>query len=88
MKYACPCCGNLTLESEPPGSYELCPVCYWEDDGVQFRDPTLPGGANSMSLNEARSNYRRYGVTCAEGRGYVRPPQPDEFPEERPSNHG
>lgn len=82
MKYACPCCGYRTLESEPPGSYEICPVCWWEDDGVQFRDPTLTGGANSLSLNEARANYRRYGVTCAEGRGYVRPPQPGEFPED------
>ena len=29
--YACPCCGFLTLPSR--GGYDICPVCFWEDDG-------------------------------------------------------
>ncbi|MBQ6093927.1 MAG: hypothetical protein IJL09_00855, partial [Lachnospiraceae bacterium] len=29
-KFRCPCCGFYTLEEV--GTYEVCPVCYWEDD--------------------------------------------------------
>ncbi len=54
QRYACPCCGYLTLQSQPPGSFELCPVCDWEDDSVQFADPDYEGGANRESLNVAR----------------------------------
>jgi anaerobic ribonucleoside-triphosphate reductase len=39
------------------GSYEICPVCNWEDDPVQEEDPSYGGGANVMSLNEARKAY-------------------------------
>jgi len=56
-KYACPCCGFLTLSNEPPGTYGLCPVCFWEDDGVQFQNPNYAGGANRDSLNTARANF-------------------------------
>lgn len=57
-KYPCPCCGELTLEETPPGSYEICPVCGWEDDFVQYECPDATGGANKMSLNEARKAYQ------------------------------
>lgn len=33
-KYTCPCCGYKTLEEEVRGSYEICPICFWEDDSV------------------------------------------------------
>ena len=26
-RYACPCCGYLTLPEEPPGTFDICPVC-------------------------------------------------------------
>ena len=41
-----------------PGSYEICPVCGWEDDRVQREDPDFAGGANTMSLNEAIKAYQ------------------------------
>jgi hypothetical protein len=31
MKYTCPCCGHKTF-NEPPGSFDICPICYWQDD--------------------------------------------------------
>jgi hypothetical protein len=57
--FACPCCGFVTLQEPPPGTYEICRVCGWEDDLVQFRDPDYRGGANSESLNEARAEFAR-----------------------------
>jgi cysteine-rich CPCC protein len=49
--YPCPACGFLTAD-EPPGSYNICDVCGWEDDHVQLRFPYLQGGANKESLYE------------------------------------
>jgi len=31
--YPCPCCGYLVF-TEPPGSYDICSICFWEDDPV------------------------------------------------------
>jgi anaerobic ribonucleoside-triphosphate reductase len=30
-RWPCPCCGYQVFTG-PPGSYEICPVCGWEDD--------------------------------------------------------
>lgn len=51
----CPCCGSLTLSA--CGEYEICPVCNWEDDPVQAEDPDYSGGANVLSLKQARHNW-------------------------------
>lgn len=86
MKYKCPCCGFLTLTSPSPGSYEVCPVCHWEDDVGQYDDPDDVFGANRVSLREARANFQKYGVCSAEGRGLVRAPLADEIPTEESEN--
>jgi hypothetical protein len=54
--YPCPCCGSLVFE-EPPGSYEICDVCGWEDDISQLRWPLAGGGANDESLYEAQQAF-------------------------------
>ncbi|MFF4244373.1 CPCC family cysteine-rich protein [Streptomyces sp. NPDC001822] len=77
--YPCPCCGHRVL-GEMPGSYEICPVCFWEDDGVQSRWPTMAGGANKVSLAEAQRNYRNFGACDEHGRRFVRPPAEDCAP--------
>ena len=59
-EYLCPVCGRYYFQEA--GGYEICPVCGWEDDPLQRREPDLAGGANTMSLNEARKAY-------AEGEG-------------------
>ena len=79
-RYPCRCCGYYTLDEEPVGSYEICPVCFWEDDPVQDRDPEFAGGANEPSLNEARRNFRELGACEARLLPYVRPPRQDELP--------
>jgi hypothetical protein len=78
-RYACPCCGYLTLDEPPSGTYEICPVCFWEDDGVQFRDLDYEGGANVVSLNQARATFRAIGVSEERFRENVRPPLPEEL---------
>ena len=79
-RFACPCCGYLTLVEPPTGTYDICTVCFWEDDGVQFRDLDYEGGANKVSLNQARENFQRHGVSEIRFKRYVRPPRPEEQP--------
>lgn len=57
-RFRCPCCAFRTLDEEPSGTYEICHVCGWEDDNVQFDDPDFRGGANRNSLNECRAEFR------------------------------
>ncbi|QQQ28089.1 CPCC family cysteine-rich protein [Chryseobacterium indoltheticum] len=49
-KHQCPCCEYFTLNNKANNTFQICPVCYWEDDGVQMLDPTYIGGANAVSL--------------------------------------
>lgn len=79
-KYPCPCCGFYTLVEKPPGTYNICPVCYWEDDLLQFKEPSRRGGANGVSLEEARRNFRAFGWAKERSKEYVRPPHADEYP--------
>jgi hypothetical protein len=78
-RYPCVCCGYLTL-SEPGGSYEICHVCFWEADPVQNHDPSFAGGANKVSLREARRNYQKFGASERRLLRHVRPPRSDEYP--------
>lgn len=79
-RFACLCCGHLTLDEPPGGTFNICPVCFWEDDDVQADDPEFAGGANNLSLNEARRNFRAYRSSDATGKSSVRAPRADEIP--------
>lgn len=76
-KYKCPCCGYLTLDSVD--EYDICPVCYWEDDLIQKKDPEYEGGANKVSLRQARENYLSLGVCEEKYLQYVRKPLREEM---------
>ena len=78
--YECPCCGYLTLTEKPPGTFEICPVCNWEDDNVQAGDPTYEGGANGVSLEQARRNFAQFGAISQDAVSRVRKPLPEEMP--------
>ncbi len=80
MTYPCPCCNNLTLTEPPPGTYEVCPVCYWEDDPVQANDPDYTGGANKMSLTAAKKSYLICEAIAEQFASIVRKPLPNEVP--------
>ena len=51
----CPVCGKHQFEEDD--NFEICPVCGWEDDGIQRDDPDYDGGANDLSLNQYREKY-------------------------------
>ena len=78
IKYPCPCCGYKTLSSDEGNTFEICPVCFWEDDGVQLNDPKYSGGANTVSLNKARENYNLHGACEKQYKADVRPPLREE----------
>lgn len=78
-RYRCPCCKCLTLSSR--GYYEICKICFWEDDGQDEHDAeVVRGGPNhDLSLRQAQENYRSMGAVQAKFLAYVRPPRPDEI---------
>lgn len=53
---ACPCCGIGLVEEGH--EFDICEVCGWEDDDYQFNHPDYHGGANRLSLNEARAAFK------------------------------
>lgn len=48
----CPICGENCME------YDVCHRCNWENDPIQRKNPDFQGGANEMSLDEAREAYK------------------------------
>jgi hypothetical protein len=73
--YPCPCCGYLVF-GDPPGSDDIYPICFWEDDVSQRRFPER-GGAN-IPLIEAQQNYRMFGAIEPRFKRHVRQPRPDD----------
>jgi hypothetical protein len=66
---------------DAPGALDLCPVCWWEDDGQENVDSadvrlTVNG---ALSLDEARTNYARWGAADPRFRRYVRRPEAAEL---------
>ncbi len=59
----CACCGCETVAEE----YDICRVCGWEKDNVQEKFIGFAGGANRLSLAEAREMYR----LCARSEGKI-----------------
>jgi len=82
-KYKCPCCGFYTFESdfEYGPLFEYCDVCAWQYDPVAHEYPDRVIGANHISLNDARENYKRMGVSKERQKDCVRPPLEEELPE-------
>lgn len=76
--YPCPCCGSRTLLER--GAFEMCPVCWWEDDGQDDHDvDVVRGGPNgTFSLSQARQNYLQFGTYDTRFISSVRKPRLDE----------
>lgn len=72
----CPCCQHRTIPER--GTYELCPVCFWEDDPGQFQTPDSPDGANGLSLVDGRKSYQQIGAIHSSFLSKVRPARGSE----------
>jgi hypothetical protein len=71
----CPCCGYATLPER--GGYDICAICFWEDDGQDNADADNDrGGPNALSLTAGRRNFLLGGVADPQDRPHVRPPGP------------
>lgn len=79
-RYPCACCGFLTRFEPSEGDYLICSVCFWEDDSVQNDNPELGGGANSVSLHQARINFKECGAIEQRFIKNVRAPYESEYP--------
>lgn len=55
----CACCDHFSLDD---GDWEICPVCFWEDDGLGTREPDEESGPNHMTLRQARANFMEFGA--------------------------
>jgi len=72
---ACPACGFLTVSDSTYGSYNICDLCDWEDDGVQLANPACEGGANRESLIDAQAAaLERFPLGVKERDGFTRSP--------------
>lgn len=56
--FTCPCCEFKTLQTK--GEYDICPVCYWEDDGNL--NPLYYSSPNHMTLAQGRKNFAEFGA--------------------------
>lgn len=77
--YKCPCCGFKTLSER--GGFEICAVCFWEDDGQDDQDADIVrGGPNGLlSLTQARANFHSFGSCEQRHIKNVRKPLPEEM---------
>lgn len=58
----CPCCGARTIGER--AEYDICKVCWWEDDGQDNKEADIiMGGPNyGISLTQGRINYLKFGI--------------------------
>ncbi|QNK54691.1 CPCC family cysteine-rich protein [Paenibacillus sp. PAMC21692] len=77
----CPCCDFYTVDSEDEVIVDICDVCFWQYDLIAHELPDKNIGANHISLNQARENYKLFDVCKQEFRHLVRDPIEEELPE-------
>ena len=53
VPHLCPICGKYRFKDED--SYDICPVCGWEDDGAELHPDDI--GVNDVSFNNYRKQY-------------------------------
>ena len=70
----CPCCGYNTFDPEKRLESEICPICFWEDDALQFNDTQLECSANLVSLAQAQVNFEQYEASEEDMKRYCQKP--------------
>ena len=81
QRHPCKCCGYYTfVGTQEDIAWDICPVCFWEND-VFGTDIHTYSGANHMTLAQGQENYRQCGACDPKMLSHVRPPAPEELPE-------
>lgn len=80
VRVQCRCCDYFTFDSIEDSFFEICDVCFWQYDKVAHDKPTVSIGANRISLNHARENYKKYGACEERFKASVRKPFEKELP--------
>jgi hypothetical protein len=64
------------------GNFEICDVCFWEDDGQDDHDADVVrvGPNGNLSLSQARRNFTAFGANREADLPHVREPLPHEHP--------
>ena len=62
-KVKCPVC--KTYEFSYANSYEICPVCNWENEEYQIKHPDDEEGPNGLSLNAYKAEWKKQKVAIA-----------------------
>ena len=55
LKNSCPVCGYLTLDERD--SFDICIICFWQDDGIDDFEENNDSGPNHMTLKEGREVF-------------------------------
>jgi len=78
-KYPCPCCEFDTFEGDNEEAilFEYCAICFWQYDPVMHDKSDMTGGANKVSLDEAKVNYQKFGVSEQRFANSLRKPRGD-----------
>ena len=76
--YFCPCCKYKTLHAR--GDFEICKVCFWEDDGQDEHDAEVVRGGSFLllCLRLALCYFAAFGATEERFCEFVRPPRENE----------
>jgi len=77
-RYLCPYCGYKTLDIPRGESFEICEVCFWQNDAYQLSNPDDEAGPNRVSLKQAQKNFMDFVACEREMLQHVRAPLPGE----------
>jgi len=58
LKNSCPACGYFTLMGR--ANYDICPICFWEDEGYDEKELHKESEANTHTLAEHRTLVNEY----------------------------
>ena len=64
--------------------YLICPVCFWEDCGLDLDKLTSPSEVNGMTLRDGRANFEEFGACCRAMLPHVVPKSEQRLFQHRP----